>query len=247
MTIVDEAESWKQNRTIGATRRAGIILMIASLIALFAIIHHPTGSGHSHEQDELAMHVESTQSLHRLNMAVHATMIVVVGAFVLSTSYLSSLLGFERYSVRGATIAYAFGGLCMAVAATVDGFVFLRVMERAVEDAQQRFVIDSIAGVLLDFMRVMGLMGVFWMSIGVSLWSLGMLQQTEPWKLSGLVGFCVAAIAIAGVSTGHLEATVHGMIAFVAIQLVWNMFVGVQLVRLTCSSPNANPGSPRVG
>ena len=214
-----------------AMKIAGITLIAASLVAMFGILHHPTHAEHEQDNRPIADILEEMQSQQLINTLVHGTMIVIVGLFVFSTSYLTELLGFDRASVRAAMIVYLFGGSCMVIAAAVNGFISPSVMGKLSAAATlDKASIDAIGGLLSEINRIAALTGVVGMSLGVLLWSIGMLQQTNPWRLAGVIGLCVGGIGVIGILSGQLRATVPGMIFFVATQSAWNIAVGKRLL-----------------
>jgi hypothetical protein len=248
---MDSPENNSQN---GATRMAGMILIAASLVALPGIVHHPAPADHSHrvedhpgedhrreggwreggwrEGDSIAKFVDGRLSRRFENKLVHGTMLVVVGLFVLATSYVASSLGFERICVRAGMVAYGFGALSMAGAASVDGFVFFGWSERLLDTGVQELaVVEAMGAILWEINRVTALLGVLGMSLGVLLWSLAMLEQKHPWRVPGGLGVCVGLVGVIGVLSGHLEATVLGMIWFVSMQVVWNIFTGLKTIK----------------
>ncbi len=230
MTQIDSNIDSTEKQRGSDMRIAGILLVVASLISVVGILHHPTADGLQHEHEMFGDAAHATRFMHHLNALVHGTLVVVIATFVLSTSYLASLMGSSRLCVRAGTITYVFGGLCMIVAATIDGFVYWGVVEELSDAGNDDFA-HAIGHVLLDILRVMALMGVLSMSLGILFWSVSMLRQTTPMRMTAAIGMVVAVIGMGGVASGNLEATHSGMIAFVAMQTLWNTAVAIRLIR----------------
>lgn len=128
-------------------------------------------------------------------------------------------------------LVYLFGGVCMVTAAAVNGFISPSVMGKLSVAPMLNQASANVCKLLLtEINRVAALAGVVGMSLGVMFWSVGMLRQENPWRLSGGIGLCVGGIGVAGLLTGYLNATVPGMIAIVVMQCVWNVAVGKKLL-----------------
>lgn len=174
---------------------AGILLIVASCIAIFFILHHPTGSSHSFGE-----FVDEVRSEPVINLIVHGTMISVMLLFVYCVSWLSSCLGFGSSWVRVGMVSYSLGAIAMVAAATVSGLIVPGFMSRYTGATADQFEIGrQILGMLREVNRSCDLLGVVAMSAGVCSWSVAMLVRRKKNWITGILGLVVGVIGVAGV------------------------------------------------
>lgn len=208
-------------------RTAGILLIAGSILMIFAMLHHPTG--HEHEFSEF---IEEVQSFQLLNALVHGGAIGLLLIFMLGFSFLSDRLGWSRLDVRLAVIFYVLGGAAMVVAAMVSGFIVPFFLDRYSEaSAAELQIAESILALLREVNRAFDQLGVIGMSVGVFFWSTAMIYRERQEWIGGGLGILVGVLGVAGVFTGHLEASVPGIIAFVLLHGTWNFWIGLKLLR----------------
>ena len=206
---------------------AGSCLIGSSILMIFAMLHHPTGHGH-----DFASFVKEVKSLQTLNAIVHGGAIGIIAAFIFGFSYVSDRLGWSRAPVRVAAIAYGIGTSAMIIAAMVSGFLVPFFLERYSQaTATEMEIATEVLGLLREANRAFDLLGVCGMSIGVACWSVAIFgRQPKDWLTGGL-GLIVGLVGILGIFTGLTEASVSGILAFVLLQGVWNIRVGIQMLR----------------
>lgn len=208
-------------------RVGGIVILIGSLLMVFAMLHHPTG--HAHDFGDF---VDKVDSIRTVNALVHGSAIAVMIMFVFGFSWLSTCIGWNRPAVRMAMIVYTLGAVGMIVAAMVSGFIVPFFLERY---AQAPFSEAEIAKAVLDMLRnvnrAFDQLGVCAMSIGVVCWSISILNHPRRDWLTGVLGLLVGGGGLVGMFTGHLAATVQGIISFVLLQALWNIAVSIQMIR----------------
>lgn len=210
-----------------APKIAGIFLIAGSVLMIFAMLHHPTG--HEHEFSDFIKEVRSIQAV---NAAVHGGAIGLLAVFLFSFSYLSDRLCWKSAEVRLATIFYGLGSGAMVVAAMVSGFIVPFFLARyATASASEMEIGQQALGLLREFNRAFDQLGVIGISIGVLFWSIALVNRKSLDWLSGVLGISAGALGIAGVFSGHLEASVPGIIAFVVLQGIWNIRIGYTLLR----------------
>ena len=209
------------------SRTAGILLIAGSILMIFAMLHHPTG--HEHEFSEF---IEEVQAFQLLNALVHGGAIGLLLIFVLGFSFLSDRLGWNRLDVRLAVIFYVLGGAAMVVAAMISGFIVPFFLDRYSEaSAAELQFAESMLTLLREVNRAFDQLGVIGMSVGVFFWSTAMIYRERQKWIGGGLGIAVGVLGVAGVFTGHLEASVPGIISFVLLHGTWNFCIGLKLLR----------------
>src|SRR5262249_53646600 len=73
--------------------------------------------------------------------------------------------------------------------------------------------------------------GIPAMSLAVLAWSSALLRRGGGSMAPGVTGLFCGLIPILAEATGHLPVSVHGFGAFVLLQSIWYVTVGVQMIR----------------
>jgi hypothetical protein len=210
-----------------AAPKAGILLVVATLLEIAAMAHHPS----VHTQD-IAQAIEAILRLASLSAWVHGVLIaLMLGIFYVLAEF-SRRRGIERPWVRAGLIAYAIGVLSMIGAASMSGFVIGHVAAAAphVADADLRTTAQ-----LLNFCSVLNQtfanLGAILMSLGIVFWSVDLLRTRPLPRLLGLFGLLVGIVPAVALIFGGLHLNVIGMTQVVVLQALWNVGIGVLLVR----------------
>jgi len=212
---------------------AGIIILAATLIVVFLMLHHPSPGSHSFADkvDEFGSnggHSHKGMS----NVLVHGGAIAIMGLYVFAFSWLSTCLGWNRTSVRLAMLSYTLGALGMIAAAMVSGFIMPFFLGRydGATPAESEMAIQVLR-LLRDVNRCFDQLGVIAMSSGVLFFAIAMLCERQRFWIAGILGVIVGLAGMASPVSGHFDATVHGIIAFVILQGIWNITVAILLMR----------------
>ena len=220
---------------------SGALLLIASLVEVVAMAHHPTVQDAGTSQ----VIVEIARSSAR-SATVHGVLI----ALMLSIVY--GLLGFVeargpgRPLIRAGAIGYGFGVLAMLGAALVDGYI---VTGLAALLPRETIVDLQISRQLLLLCRVLNQscanFGVVAMSSGIFCWSLDLCGAAGWSRVAGVLGCAVGLSCALALILGRLQLDVHGMLAVIVAQAGWNVTVAVLLIRGArggVGAPSSNPG-----
>jgi hypothetical protein len=208
-------------------RNAGILLVVATVLAVAAMAHHPSVTSR-----ETAQAIEQIARMSDLSAWVHGVMIGVLLALLYVFTEFAWRRGIALPLVRVGLIAYFVGVLAMIGAAMVSGFVITQVASLTphATDADLR-----ISGQLLILCSVLNQtfasLGVLLMSAGIIFWSLDLFRGPRLARLLGMFGLLVGLLPPAALTFGALHLNVPGMTQVVLLQLVWNFGVGVLLIR----------------
>ena len=148
---------------------AGIAIVVASLLTLLSIAHHPTTSKALSPADAIAAIVASSGS----DRMVHATVIGTMLAMVFGFTVYTLRRGLHRSAVIGALIAFTFGVATTLGAALIDGFLIPEIASRyaaaATADQLTRgAMLLSVCALAIQVATKAGLVG---MSLAIVLWS----------------------------------------------------------------------------
>jgi len=209
------------------TRLAGVILLAASVLEIAVMAHHPT----VHRAD-IAEVVEQISRLAWLDGVVHGVLMGLMLLVVYGFSEFALRRGLERPLIRAGAIAYGAGALVMLGAALVDGFVVTGVASLTPHGTAVDLQINA---QLLILCRVMNQscanFGVVAMSAGIGCWSLDLLRDGGQRRMTGVLGCLVSAVPAIALMCGLMHLDVHGMMAVLLLQALWNVAVGVLMLR----------------
>lgn len=211
-----------------AARTAGIILIASSVLAVLFMAHHPTAE--THDAAALAADIGGKALLSRF---VHGGLIALIAVQLFAFTVFCRWLGAENSAVGAGLVAYAIGTGAMIGAALISGFV--------VSDLATHYASESASAsqTFMDLLRLsmtgnqaLAKLGVFAMSTAIVLWAFTLFRARRAmWvAIVGLLAGLVPAIALA---TGLIHLDVTGMLLVVIAETVWNLSVGVLLVRAT--------------
>lgn len=205
---------------------AGIVLVAAPLLTVFAMAHHPTAGGES-----TAERLASMVRLGALASWVHGILIALVLAIFLGLLAFAARLGWS-FPVRAGAIVYGLGVVCMVGAALVSGFIVPGLAERyvdasraAMEAAMPAFHLSHEAN------QALAKVGTVAMSAGIFLWSLVLVNRPGWLRALGLFGLLVGSFPVLGLLLGRLELDVHGMFLVVLGQALWQVAAGAWMLR----------------
>ncbi|MDH3523269.1 MAG: hypothetical protein OES32_06750 [Acidobacteriota bacterium] len=217
--------------TAGGDSRAsfwsGLTLVLAPLLSVFAMAHHPSTGGSGTAERLRQMSHEAGVSA-----VVHGALIALAIATLIGFFTVAGRLGWQSGRVRAGAVAYSIGVVCMVGAALVSGFVVSGMAQRYVdatpaemEAALPAFHLAHAAN------QALAKTGAVAMSAGILFWSLVMLGRHGLLRGLGALGVPIALVPIAGLVAGYLRLDVHGMLLVVLGQSLWTLGVGVWLLR----------------
>lgn len=205
---------------------SGVVLILAPLLSVFAMAHHPSTGGAGAAERLAEMVREST-----ISSSVHGGLIALMIATLIGFFTVAGRLGWRRARVQAGAIAYSIGVLCMVGAALVSGFIIAALAERYVdatpaemEAAMPSFHLASSAN------QALAKTGAVAMSAGIFFWSWCMLRGSRLQRGLGALGLLVGLAPAASLLTGRLVLDVHGMLLVVVAQSLWTVGVGIWLL-----------------
>jgi hypothetical protein len=213
-------------RDAANTRTAGIVLVAATLLSILMMAHHPSVGAH-----DAAAVVAEMSGKADLSRIVHGVLIALIGAELFAFLVFCDRLGARRNEVRAGLVAYAIGAGAMIGAALISGFVVTSLAAHyaglSADDAN-RFVDLSRLG--MSGNQALAKLGVMGMSAAIVAWSIALFaDRANRWL--AVVGFVIGAAPVVALLVGAIRLDVTGMTLVVVCQAVWNVLVGIQLIR----------------
>ena len=211
-------------RTVNAP---GIILIVATLLELLAMAHHPTVQSSDISEAVLAISRFGT-----LSAVVHGILISLMLLIAHALVDFAARRGLHRQLVRAGAIAYGCGILLMIGAAMVSGFIVPSLAALLPHLTPIDLQIDR---QLLILCRVLNQwcanVAVVAMSAGIVCWSLDLCADAGLRRAVGLFGLAAGLVPAMALLLGGIHLDVHGMTLVVAVQAAWNLAIALLLIR----------------
>jgi len=206
-------------------RLAGIGLIVATLLSVLAMAHHPTVTA-----PDITTAIQQLKDLADLSGWVHGILIgLMLLVFWCFTEY-SLRRGVEKPLVRGGLIFYGAGVVAMIGAATVSGWLTTRagglVPNPTEADLRVLAMFINFSG---SMNRVLADVGAVAMSAGILAWSVGLMHDKGWNRGVGILGLVAGLAPALLLITGGMHLDVHGMMHVVVLQGAWNVALGVLL------------------
>lgn len=206
---------------------AGLILILAALLSLVAVAHHPVIK--AGETGELFQQIQETALTDRL---VHGALIVCGIAVLFSLCRLAQRLGIDRNSVLLGLIFYSLGTATLIGAALIDGFFVPEIGARYYHGAPAA-ADGGLA--LLRFcsiaIQIFTKLSIIVTSIAILLWSISFARTGRGPLIAAVVGVA-AALSQGAILFYNLSAiTAHTVIFVLAAQMIWYLIVGWLLIK----------------
>ncbi|MEI9850994.1 MAG: hypothetical protein WDN24_09240 [Sphingomonas sp.] len=185
-------------------RIAGGALVLAALISMLAMAHHPS-SAHALV----------------LGRTVHGVMIAAVGVTVYGFAHLAIRRGIGDPAVLAGLVAYAIAAAANIGAATINGFVVTALVERGPLN-------PGIARLAWEANQALARLAVVAGGIAFLLWSLGFVRRRGLARPLGLLGIAAGLVPVAMLALG-LRMNVAGAMLVYGIQSAWIALAGLYL------------------
>jgi hypothetical protein len=219
------------SEALRAPRGAGIALIIATLLGVLVLAHHP-GAPYR----ELVLGGEVAARVATLSGWVHGTLMVLLVVSYYCLVEFAVQRDLRRPSVRMGLIAYSVGLVAMLGAATIDGFVSAQVPVAVARMAnsgvlQEPTVVRQLLVLAFTLNHALANVGAVAMSLGIAIWSLSLLRGAALEKAVGAAGVLIGLVTVPALITGLLFLDRHGILILEAAQALWNLGIGVLLLR----------------
>jgi hypothetical protein len=206
---------------------AGAALSAATVLEILAMAHHP-----SVHTSDVAQAVHIISQLAPLGAWVHGTLQALLLIAVYGLSEFILRRGARHPLIRAGAIAYGAGVIAMLGAALVSGFIITNLMTLTPHTTPIDLQVNA---QLLILCRVLNQacanFGAVAMSAGIALWSADLLRDSGTPRIVGVLGLTVSVAPALALMLGLMHLDVPGMTAVVLLQGVWNVAVGVAMMR----------------
>ncbi len=211
-----EANSGPGTRISGRTGVvAGAVLLVASVLTVLAMAHHPTGLDHGGGIGGMG-----------LGGLIHATMIVLLAANLWGLTVFSLRLGPGGWVLLG-IIAYLVSFLAHLLAAMTNGFI-VPAVARSVDHAAS----GDLFVLLWQSNQAFAGLGTYAASVAFLAWAVVLAERKTPTTLLlAAAGVAVALLPAGALFAGLIKMDVHGALIVYGAHAAWIGLVGIQMLR----------------
>ncbi len=231
------ASSEKFSGETAGLREAGGILLVATGIALLAIMHHPVASGMN--AAAVVQDIAAKQGIDRL---VHGGLIGVMVLFLVGLTRFSVALGLHLTGVAAALICYASGVAATVGAAVLDGFVTPAIaahyLPAGLAGAGVAMPLLVLCGLVIQSLSTVGLV---LMAAGVLAWGVVLCAAAGRQVYAGWFGVAAggSALVLTLAYQGRLGPGV--LLPILAILGSWNVAAALWMLAASRAGLTARP------
>lgn len=190
---------------------AGIVLIAAGLLSIFAMGHHPVG----------------THATGGVGDYVHGAMITLAAALFFGFALFARKRGTGRPLILAGLVAYAVSLAAHIGAATINGAIVPALAARTGSAIDQ-----DIALLCWEANQALARMGVYATGAAYTLWSVDLiLRGPMANRLVGVAGLLAGIGPMVAIASGSVSMDLAGAMAIYAVHALWAALVGIQLLR----------------
>jgi hypothetical protein len=198
-----------------------------TLLALFALLHHPTGYGRA-PADILA----SIRSQARIDQIVHGVLALIYSLLTASMWLFASRLGLRRFPAAFGLTAFSGALVLLVLAVMTDGFVIPAVASQCLPRSSPACVSDALillrmSALQIEFLTRFALVGI---ALAVVSWSAALLSTRAIPRLAGLIGLASAGGQVIGLLLASPILTPHNLLPIMAAQAVWYLLAAALMI-----------------
>ena len=208
-----------------SARRAGIVLVAATIVSIVAMAHHPSVG--SHDPGAAIAEIGTKASLSRI---VHGVLIALMGLELYAFAVFADRIGARRDAVRVGFVGYAIGIGAMIGAATISGFVITSLAAHFADAGADPSAFANLARLAMTGNQALAQLGTIAISAAILAWSIALLRDRSNRWLA-IIGFAASVLPALALVAGVIRLDVTGMTLVVVAEAVWNLAVGVALIR----------------
>jgi hypothetical protein len=210
---------------MASARRAGIVLIAATLASIVAMAHHPSIG--SHEAGAAIAEIHAKAGVNRL---VHGVLIALIALELCAFLVFAHRIGTRRDAVRLGVVAWSIGTGAMIGAALISGFVITELAAHYAETTVDPSAFAHLARLAMSGNQALAQLGTIAFSAAILAWSLALLRDPERRGLA-LIGLAASVLPALALAAGVIRLDVTGMTLVVAAEAVWNVAAGIALIR----------------
>ncbi len=199
----------------------GLALILGTLGYLFTMALHPAG-----------MFAGALAGSSQIMGAVHALGLLSLPVVLFGLIGLSSRTGWQRPATQFALVCYCLAVVAAMIAAIASGLIGPALLQKQMGASGDAFqAVHMVLEFNYQLNQACAKVFVVGASLAIVAWSnaisgLGNYERRVAW-----LGWFVGLGSVAALFSGHVRMSVHGFGAIVMLQAIWNMCIGVSLLR----------------
>ena len=224
-------------------RLAGISLVVAAVLEVFAMAHHPTIT-----TPNILDAIQQITRFRQLDALVHGVLMALLLIVLYALSEFILRRDIFRPAIRAGLIAYGCGVLVMLGAGMVSGFVLPEVLGLTPHTSATDLDINLQLILLCRALnQSCANFATVALSTGIIFWSYDLLRRETGWRRAlGTAGLIVGIIPAIALIIGLFRLDVQGMTAVLLLQSLWTGGIGIGFLR-DPKGAWARPGTPANG
>lgn len=204
----------------------GIVLIVTSVLAALAIMHHPHGAGPGSSHAHALLHIA------RLNALVHgAVMLSLVVTWLALAEYARPRLTHSTCALSG-ILLFTLSTLSMLGAGLINGFVITRfAADTLVAGLEHDAATNAVFRLCWAFNQGLAGLGLLSQAAAVVCWSIDQLRTPGLMRGVGLYGVSISLLIAIGFLSDWFSLDVRGMVILVLGFGAWYVGVGLRMLR----------------
>ena len=206
----------------------GLALIVGTIGYLVTMALHPASV--------VGLSAEALTRENQITVAVHALGLLSLPVVLFGLVGLSGRAGWQRPSTQFAFITYSLSVVAVMLAAVADGLIGPALLQKTV-GASDAVVTTLRAAYEFNYQMNQAFAKVFVVGAALAIiaWSyavasLGALERRVAWY-----GWFVGVVSLAALFSGHVRMDAHGFGMIVLLQAIWNIALGVSMLRTRAS------------
>lgn len=210
----------------GTSAAPGIVLLIASLLEVLGMLHHP-----SVQTSDISRAVAQIVRFSTLSAIVHGVLITLSLLIAYGFVDFSLRRGLRRPLIQAGGIAYGCGVLVMMGAGLVSGFIITGVASLIPHTTAVDLQINlQILLLCRALNQSCANFAVIAMSAGIVCWSVDLCRNSGSLRAVGLFGCLVGLVPALALMYDEIHLDVQGMTEVVVAQAAWNIAVALLII-----------------
>ena len=206
----------------------GLALIVGTIGYLVTMALHPVSV--------VGLSAEALTRENQITVAVHALGLLSLPVVLFGLVGLSGRAGWQRPSTQFAFITYSLSIVAVMLAAVADGLIGPALLQKTI-GASDAIVTTLRAAYEFNHQMNQAFAKVFVVGAALAIiaWSyavasLGALERRVAWY-----GWFVGVVSLAALFSGHVRMDAHGFGMIVLLQAIWNIALGVSMLRTRAS------------
>lgn len=207
-------------------KNVGIVLVILSLLSIFAMLHHPSVSAVDIQEQIAELQHEAS-----VNEFVHGVLIAITLLISVCLTVYAKLRSTYRPLIMVGMMSFWLGSLAMLVAALMSGFVVPDLGQMySGKSSSELDVFKGLWGMSWQINQAFAEFGTVSWCAAMFFWAFDMLKQSARIKVFGAISLVTSVVIAGSLAMGLVKLNVAGMTAILVAVCVWQIGIAAILI-----------------